>query len=96
MEDVDLMASRQEMEMAWASGGRTGEMGDEAAVPYPASLSSGCAQGVSEELTDPDHDLGPPGFSQPPAFWHAQHAREHRMHFRLPLRLGHSSLSIKF
>lgn len=41
MEDVDLMASRQEMEMAWASGGRTGEMGDEEAVPYPPPSPQG-------------------------------------------------------
>ena len=35
MENVDLMASRQEMEIAWASGGWMGKMG----VKYARSVA---------------------------------------------------------
>ena len=53
MENVDLMASRQEMEIAWASGGWMGKMGVKharsVAGPVLLRVCSGCAQGILQK-----------------------------------------------
>lgn len=62
MENVDPMASRPEMEMAWTSGGMNGKTGVKQTSAPPPSAQGVLRVCASEALTDHDHDLGPPGF----------------------------------